>query len=524
VTDQPTKGRGGRPRKGHLEQRGKFWWCQLTVTVDGESVRRWFNLHTESKPAARRKMARMIVEFATGATMPAIAESAKRAETFGEAAKRCNDARVADGVSSAKDEHSQLKRYAADLADVDVTQLTTEHVNAALDGAKAAGLGRLSVQHLKQNISNVFAMLKREGAVSVNPCVDAELPKFKKEVRKVRTVLTDQELVRFLVWVHPEEHQQMATLERQVMACVARMFGGLRTGDMHGLDWSSLDTENGRFAMGWAPRQKTKAPQALEIPAMLRPILADWWTRTGRKDAGPVFPSRRGERAGEERKKSSHAKAFRRDLRRAFGIDERHAVVVKRSNNRPLTKYVWKPVRELTARERELFEEGRYTLPVDFHSWRRAYAQALADADVNAQQAQALAGHASLAAHQRYLTNATKLRSIPDAALPRIGVSHHVLGETGVTDDPVANENSEISGGRDRGRTCDIRYVNRASDSESSTIPAGSFLLGDGAKTHKTPGNGSDGAKLRGETPNRVETALSLLLRARADEIAAALN
>jgi hypothetical protein len=47
--------------------------------------------------------------------------------------------------------------------------------------------------------------------------------------------------------------------------------------------------------------------------------------------------------------------------------------------------------RELTARERMLFEETATTLPVDFHSWRRAYCQALADADVNAQRAKALA-------------------------------------------------------------------------------------------------------------------------------------
>jgi hypothetical protein len=63
--------RGGRPRTGHLEQRGRYWWCQLTLTVDGESVRQWFNLHTESKPAARRKMARLIAEHAGSATSTA---------------------------------------------------------------------------------------------------------------------------------------------------------------------------------------------------------------------------------------------------------------------------------------------------------------------------------------------------------------------------------------------------------------------------------------------------------------------
>jgi hypothetical protein len=62
------------------------------------------------------------------------------------------------------------------------------------------------------------------------------------------------------------------------------------------------------------------------------------------------------------------------------------------------------------------------TKPVDFHSWRRAYSQALADANVSAQQAQALAGHASLDAHQRYLNNTAKMREVPAAALPNLRV------------------------------------------------------------------------------------------------------
>src|SRR5690606_26370636 len=87
---------------------------------------------------------------------------------------------------------------------------------------------------------------------------------------------------------------------------------------------------------------------------------------------------------------------------------------------RKLAQFVWKQVREMTPREREIFEETAYTLPVDFHSWRRAFSQALEDADVNVQQATALAGHASLEAHQRYLQRSTKVRKLPEAALPNL--------------------------------------------------------------------------------------------------------
>jgi hypothetical protein len=112
-----------------------------------------------------------------------------------------------------------------------------------------------------------------------------------------------------------------------------------------------------------------------------------------------IFSRQRHAAAQDER---SHARAFRRDVRRAFGIEAWDA-----------TKGEFVPVREPTARERELFEPGDYTLPVDWHSWRRAYSQALADAGATAQQASALAGHASLSAHARYLAKAGTARQLP---------------------------------------------------------------------------------------------------------------
>ncbi len=117
-----------------------------------------------------------------------------------------------------------------------------------------------------------------------------------------------------------------------------------------------------------------------------------------------------------------------KDLRRAFGIDQLCKVDSTRSNGRKLAQFVWKQVREMTPREREIFEETAYTLPVDFHSWRRRYSQALAEADVNAQQATALAGHASLDVHQRYLASATKVARIPERALP--GILARVSGKS----------------------------------------------------------------------------------------------
>ena len=77
----------------------------------------------------------------------------------------------------------------------------------------------------------------------------------------------------------------------------------------------------------------------------------------GARSKGPVFPSRRGRRAGAVKGKTSHANAFRRDLRRAFGADVWNPQTGQFEHTRPLTR-----------RERELFEETDFTMPVDFHS------------------------------------------------------------------------------------------------------------------------------------------------------------
>lgn len=129
----------------------------------------------------------------------------------------------------------------------------------------------------------------------------------------------------------------------------------------------------------------------------------------------PALKDGQHSRAGQgEKHHVSHAKAFRRDLRRAFGID---------APDLQGKMLVWHQARELTPRETVLFEGDAHTLPVDFHSWRRAYCQSLADAGVNVQLARVLAGHSTESAHQRYLQSSERARELPEAARPKIDLS-----------------------------------------------------------------------------------------------------
>src|SRR5262245_1887748 len=104
------KKRMGRPRKGTLEFRSGSWHARLTVTVEGESIRRWFDLGTDNKAVARRKMARLIAEHAAP-TVEAVAEAAKRVETYAELAARVQKLREADGVRDAAREHDREEKH-----------------------------------------------------------------------------------------------------------------------------------------------------------------------------------------------------------------------------------------------------------------------------------------------------------------------------------------------------------------------------------------------------------------------------
>lgn len=338
-------------------------------------------------------------------------------ETLGAACVRVVQMQRAAGLASWKDRLSRLQKYVipglGKMQPHRVTARVLEDVCAAV--MRKHGRSRQTAVHVRDDVYSVFRQLLRDRLIDVNPALKLELPK-STAIRKERATVTDEELVQYLAYVHPQKEHQKEIRETQTMAVVARCFGGLRTGDLHALRWEHFAPD---FSWGWAPRKKTRAPQRMAVPEVLRPYLAAWHAEHGSPATGLLFPCRkrswrkRGEdRRGQDKIKVSHARAFRRDLKRALGLE---------TWNASKRKYEAAD-REMTPREVELFVETEYTLPVDFHSWRRAYAQALAAAGVNEQQAMALTGHTSATVHHRYSQSAAKVATVPASALPRLGV------------------------------------------------------------------------------------------------------
>lgn len=204
-----------------------------------------------------------------------------------------------------------------------------------------------------------------------------------------------------LIWLRRARESQSIEVARSyarlsparellTMTVCARVLGGMRTSDITRWDWVMLDAP--QFTRAVIPRSKTLAPQRLDIPEPLRPILGDWWERSGKPTSGPVFPVLRGARRGQRRRERGVSFAERlREACKAAGLTRR-----------------------------ELFVETDYTLPVDFHGLRAAFVTAARRAGVAPEIARMLSAHADASVHELYVRSDAAFQRIPEGTIPPI--------------------------------------------------------------------------------------------------------
>jgi integrase len=296
----------------------------------------------------------------------------------------------AQGLKTWEERLSRLERFALhELGALSVSAVRPAHVRAVLEAAAMQGRSRTTVSHLKDDISTVLGDLWRDEVVGENVALRVVVPKSATVDDRKRVILTEAEFERFMAcpYVSPELH---------IMPLVARAFGGMRTSDLHAWSWEHIDLVT--WLDAHVPRPKTKTRDRLALPGMLVAPLQTWWDAAGQPTSGPVFPLRHGKGAGERRGKSSHAKRLRKAL---------WLTGVRRGK---------------TPEQCELQTDTDQTRRVDFHSLRRAFNTALADAGVNVQTAMRLAGHRNASTHMRYVLLAERLET-PEAALPKLRAS-----------------------------------------------------------------------------------------------------
>jgi integrase len=408
-----------------------LWRARVTVeNDDGSTSRPYYSLGTTDKPTARRNLASLLAHLASGGSAesmpPGLGLGTQSVQVF---AERWLEQRAAEGVASVADERRNLTRHVLPLigrlplADVRSAQIrsvleeamtkTRERARQRSGQGGRTGYSQQTLQHVRGAMNRLFDAAWRAEMIEFNPVARVRTPRV-REVRKERVILSDAEFERFIA-------QPGVDLELRMASVVARCEGGMRTGDLLVWDWSMIDQVH--FAECVIPRSKTENPQCLAIPPTLGPVLRAWWERAGKPPAGAVFPARRGRRAGTFKSKrgNSFAKRLRTALFRAavYRVPPIEVAATSPGTRTDLGRSA-KGTKLAPHPGDPLYFETATTLPVDFHSFRRAFNTALAEADVTLQKAMALAAHSDARTHMRYVMRTTMMRTIPDDVLPRL--------------------------------------------------------------------------------------------------------
>ena len=390
-----------RARTGTLVPKPSGFFARVWVALpDGTEERRWINLHTKDRSTAKRKLARLVAGLASGELVDDAAAKTATTETYAAFTTDRNAKRAAAGVVMARDEQNNRVRFIYPIiGDAPITRVNDVHVRLVLEEARDKGLARETVHKIRAVMRRDFKRAKVEKLIAANPAEDVELPDGLKKDKRPRVILRDAEIAQHL-------GAAGCDLEIKMLALVSRTEGGMRTAELVRWDWSVIDTAG--FAACTIMRAKTGEVQRLEIPEVLRTFLRAWWERAGKPTAGPVFPVRRGTRTGQSRsgRGVSFAHRLRRELFRAGVM--RHPPVTGRDG-----KAAPNPADPL-------YFDTPVSRRVDFHSFRRAYNTALAEAGVNVQTAMGLASHSDPKTHMRYVMASEAAKAVPAAALPVI--------------------------------------------------------------------------------------------------------
>ncbi len=387
------------------------------------TVRELYDLGTRDPAQAERRKAKLVRDLAAGKAPSVAARSAGAPDTVSEYAERHFAAREARRVSMVPTERGNFVNHIAPvLGPRTMASVTSSDVRAVLERAMTAGLRRNTLKSIHGVMHRMFDEAWRAELISENPVARVRVPDVEEET-KVRVILTDEEFVKLVM--HPGTDDEL-----RMLALVARTVGGMRASDLNRWDWSMLDRVH--FETCFIPkgrkgkRKVNRPPRELEIPEPVRPILRARWEAAGKPESGPVFPTEKGKRAGEFRtvRGASFAKRLRRGLIRA-GVF-RMPPTVEHTEARFSKSTATRTRSVVTPHPRDpLYHETATTMPVDFHSFRRAFNTALAEAGVNVQQAMHLSGHTDPNVHMRYVQSTGAMRRAPASAIPALPPGLH---------------------------------------------------------------------------------------------------
>lgn len=391
----------GRRRTGSIEWKKKGAVARVTVDVDGVAVQKRFDLETKDPQAAALKLKRLLKEAPTATREAAaapvtIADFAEQWLTLRETGPRRKAAasyerryfeRIWKPAFGNRTFDSVRKAEAQKILD----RMATGQIMPLprREGHVPEPYGYQSILHAKATAFRLWKAAMSEELAIRNVIELLEMPDLERET-KARAILTDPEAVQLLE--HPDVDPEI-----KVLFLLSRTVGGLRSGDLNSLDWQAFSPG---FQVCTFVRRKTRKkihlPEHHVVPEAVRAFLDVWHERHGRPASGPVFPVRRGPRAGQAKKASnmSYADRLRRELLKA-GVT-RH----------------------------ELHHETPTTKPCDFHSTRRAFATAGVGAGMTEQQIMSVGGWSDSKLVTRYKDKLAPKALPAVAALPDLAAGH----------------------------------------------------------------------------------------------------
>ena len=171
-SNERSTNKGGRPRTGTLEWKGGTWQARITVTVEGESVRRWVRLETDNKVVARRKLARLLEQPTTDLTT--MQELATRAETYSELAARVTKQRASEGIADVDAEDGRENTWIlSEIGHLEVGKIRPEHIAGIYENARVANKSLSTLRHLRGILrSKAASRLLRFHSDYTNYCAD----------------------------------------------------------------------------------------------------------------------------------------------------------------------------------------------------------------------------------------------------------------------------------------------------------------------------------------------------------------
>ncbi|MEO7037371.1 MAG: tyrosine-type recombinase/integrase [Polyangiaceae bacterium] len=302
-------------------------------------------------------------------------------------------------MKSIADRRRHVRILAQHCGSMLVSTVTHVELREVMAAELARGQSQQSLVRLKAAMSAFFSwLLKHDKIDTVGIVKRVAVPTSARRDKRDRVLLTDAEQWQLFECL-------AVPLRHRLLYLLSRMVGGMRASDLRALTWSRIDTETWQWVDVARPKtdREDDEPQRISIEPEAGALLQQWFLAGGSPGPGkPVFARQRSGKTdpGAKGSRIEYSQSYARRLRQ-------HLLVA--GVNRPELHH------DVPADKHGRGGSKR----ADFHSFRRLYCTGLAVANVNAQQARALAGHRSQATHDRYVKLAKTVMSAGAAARPK---------------------------------------------------------------------------------------------------------